>query len=517
MLTAWCQNLHALGYKSIGYYNAYVSTTNPDAAAILAAGRKGGYFLKLDDGTEFDTFMISGGGQTVATVDFTNPAAIPWYQSLLQVALDIGYDGWMLDFGEYVPPKALFHDGTTGWQTHNAFPVMYEKVVFDYLRQQRGNDFMFFARAGGVGTQAYAPVVWSGDPSASFDPVKGLPANVRAGINAGLSGIAFWGSDISGYTCLNDPPADKEVYLRWAEFGALSSDMHDENACSQAPPSAPPKWTLWSDAETTTVYGQYASLHTRLLPYTYAAAQQAVHTGIPIMRHAILTYPDRAGRHRGAVRVLLRALSVRGAGRGARADVAHVLAAAGAVGRLVDARRPGGRGHGHARGDARRAAALPALGEHRRDARSVDRYARPRDHAWHREPERRAGGPRSADGRGSHRAARAGVAHRRHDADREAGGGGARAAGRRGHGGGDGSADVRALRSHRSAPLRRAPPARDRRARDVAHAEGGRRDALAHRAGAAARALGRGGPIGEVGGNRAVPDHSTGGSPQTPG
>jgi alpha-glucosidase (family GH31 glycosyl hydrolase) len=295
VLAAWCQNLHALGYKSIGYYNAYVSTTNPGAADILAAGRKGGYFLKLDDGTEFDTFMISGGGQTVATVDFTNPAAIPWYQSLLQVALDLGYDGWMLDFGEYVPPKALFHDGTTGWQTHNAFPAMYEKVVFDYLRQQRGNDFMFFARAGGVGTQAYAPVVWSGDPSASFDPVKGLPANVRAGINAGLSGIAFWGSDISGYTCLNDPPADKEVYLRWAEFGALSSDMHDENACSQAPPNAPPKWTLWSDAETTTVYGQYASLHTRLLPYTYAAAQQAVDTGIPIMRHAILTYPTEPG------------------------------------------------------------------------------------------------------------------------------------------------------------------------------------------------------------------------------
>jgi alpha-glucosidase (family GH31 glycosyl hydrolase) len=295
VLSAWCQNLHALGYKSIGYYNAYVSTTVPAAASILAAGRKGGYFLKLEDGTEFDTFMISGGGTTVATVDFTNPAAIPWYQSLLQRALDLGYDGWMLDFGEYVPPEAKFHDGTTGWQTHNAFPAMYQKVVFDYLRQQRGNDFMFFARAGGVGTQTYAPVVWSGDPSASFDDVKGLPANVRAGINAGLSGIPFWGSDISGYTCLNDPPADKEVYLRWAEFGALSTDMHDENACSQAPAGAPPKWTLWSDAETTTVYGQYASLHTRLLPYTYAAAKQAVDTGLPIMRHAILSYPSEAG------------------------------------------------------------------------------------------------------------------------------------------------------------------------------------------------------------------------------
>lgn len=294
-LAQWCETLHGLGFKAIGYYNAYVSTSIAAAAPILAAGRQGNYFLKMDDGTEFDTFMESGGGTNVATVDFTNPAAIPWYGTLLQRALDLGYDGWMLDFGEYVPPKAVFHDGSTGWQTHNAFPVMYDKVVFDYLQQRRPNDFMFFARAGGVGSQAYMPVMWSGDPSASFDPVKGLPANVRAGLNAGMSGFPFWGSDISGYTCLNDPPADKEVYLRWAEFGALSTDMHDENACAQAPPNAPPKWTLWSDAETTQVYGQYASLHTRLLPYTYAAALEATQTGVPIMRHPILYYPDEPG------------------------------------------------------------------------------------------------------------------------------------------------------------------------------------------------------------------------------
>jgi alpha-glucosidase (family GH31 glycosyl hydrolase) len=294
-LQAWCAGLHALGFRAIGYYNAYVSTSSPAAAGMLAAGRAGDYFLRLDDGTEFDTYMMSGGGQIVATVDFTNPAAIPWYQTLLQRALDLGYDGWMLDFGEYVPPRAKFHDGTTGWQMHNAFPVIYDRVVFDYLKEKRGDDFMFFARAGGVGTPSVAPVVWSGDPSASFDDVKGLPANVRAGLNIGMSGVAFWGSDISGYTCLNDPPADKEVYLRWAEFGALSTDMHDENACAQAPMGSPPKWTLWSDAETTTVYGNYARLHTRLLPYTYAAAAQAVATGLPVMRHPFLYHPGESG------------------------------------------------------------------------------------------------------------------------------------------------------------------------------------------------------------------------------
>ncbi len=387
---AWCQNLHALGYKSIGYYNAYVSTTNPGAAQFLAEGRAGDYFLKLDDGTEFDTFMISGGGQYVATVDFTNSAAIPWYQSLLQRALDLGYDGWMLDFGEYVPPKAKFHDGRSGWEMHNAFPPIYEKVVFDYLRQKRGDDFMFFARAGGVGTQAVAPVVWSGDPSASFDDVKGLPANVRAGLTAGMTGIAFWGSDISGYTCLNDPPADKEVYLRWAEFGALSTDMHDENACSQAPAGAPPKWTLWSDAETTQVYGQYASLHTRLLPYTYAAALEAVQTERAHHAAPGSRLPGRGRGDRRRVRLLLRPLALRRSRRAERADVADAVAAARPVGRLVDDGGASGwreRDEGRA---PRRSAALPAFGEHRGAAGSVDRHPGAGDDAGHRQPERRA-------------------------------------------------------------------------------------------------------------------------------
>lgn len=288
------QALHDLGYKADAYYNPYVSVSATATADLIAYGRQHGFFVKLDDGTEFDTLVVSAGPQLVATIDLTNPQAVAWYGTLLQKALDVGYDGWMLDFGEYIPQRAVMSDGRTGWEMHNAFPVVYDKAVFDYLTQVRGDDFMFFARAGYAGIQAYAPVIWSGDPAASFDDEKGLPAQVRAGINAGLSGVAFWGSDISGYSCLNDPPPDKEVYLRWAAFGALSSDMHDENACAQKPASAPPKWTLWNDAETTQVYGDYARLHTRLFPYLYAAAREATLTGLPVIRHPILMHPGEA-------------------------------------------------------------------------------------------------------------------------------------------------------------------------------------------------------------------------------
>jgi len=283
--------LHALGFKSVAYYNAFVSTQDPRAADLYAYGEAHDLFVKMDDGTEFDCPVVSAGQQEVATIDLTNPEAVTWYGTILQRALDLSYDGWMLDFGEYIPEYAVMHDGTTGWQAHNAFPVVYQTATFDYVTAQRGSDFMFFARSGYAGTQAVAPIVWSGDPAASFDQAAGLPAQVRGGINAGISGLPFWGSDISGYTCVFQPAVDKDVYLRWAEFGALSTDMHDENACSGNPAGNPPKWTLWSDAETTQVYAQYALLHTRLFPYTYAAANVATQTGLPIMRHPILLHP----------------------------------------------------------------------------------------------------------------------------------------------------------------------------------------------------------------------------------
>ncbi|HTK05300.1 MAG TPA: TIM-barrel domain-containing protein [Candidatus Eisenbacteria bacterium] len=290
-LKAWTDRLHGLGYKAIGYFNGHVSATKPEAASLLADGRAKNVFVRLDDGSEFQTFMISGGGQHVVTLDLTNPAAIDWFQQRLDGALDLGYDGWMLDFGEYLPQRARLANGMSGWEAHNLYPLFLQRATFDHLQRKRGNDFLFFSRSGYTGTQSSTPVVWSGDPSASFDPARGLPAQVRSALTAGLSGIPFWGSDISGFTCLNDPPADKEVYLRWAAFGALSVDMHDENACAGAKDGAR-KWTLWSDAETTAVYGAFARLHTRLFPYLYAAADEAVRTGLPVMRHPLLMHPE---------------------------------------------------------------------------------------------------------------------------------------------------------------------------------------------------------------------------------
>lgn len=66
--------------------------------------------------------------------------------------------------------------------------------------------------------------------------------------------------------------------------------MMDQNACN-AVTGHREKWTLWSDAETTEIYGNMARLHTRLQPYFRVLAREANATGWPIMRHPFLMSP----------------------------------------------------------------------------------------------------------------------------------------------------------------------------------------------------------------------------------
>jgi alpha-D-xyloside xylohydrolase len=80
------------------------------------------------------------------------------------------------------------------------------------------------------------------------------------------------------------------MYLRWAQLGAVSPIMMEQNACFN-PVGSREKWTLWSDEETTRVYADMARLHTRLLPYFTALAKEANASGIPLMRHPFLLFP----------------------------------------------------------------------------------------------------------------------------------------------------------------------------------------------------------------------------------
>jgi alpha-D-xyloside xylohydrolase len=287
----------ALGYRAVAYFNPFFSIDPTDPIApITAMGQSAGYFLR-DQAGDFSTAWILTGGAIVNLdmVDFTSDAAAAWYTSLFGQAIAANYSGWMYDFGEYVQTDAVAANGMTGEELHNLYPVLYQKAAHDALEQgPLAGDWNVFARSGYTGASQYVPQVWGGDPGASFDPADGLPAQLRAGINIGLSGVPNWGSDIGGYKCLTDGTgaADGELLTRWIELGAVSPNMHDENACVGGDDAK--KASIWNSADAMAAWREYALLHTRLLPYFVALGQEAHATGAPMMRHVFLDNPGRA-------------------------------------------------------------------------------------------------------------------------------------------------------------------------------------------------------------------------------
>ena len=61
------------------------------------------------------------------------------------------------------------------------------------------------------------------------DFASGLPAQITAGINIGLSGMPFSGSDIGGFEWyVDNSPPDLELWSRWTEAGCFSGLMHEQ-------------------------------------------------------------------------------------------------------------------------------------------------------------------------------------------------------------------------------------------------------------------------------------------------
>jgi alpha-glucosidase (family GH31 glycosyl hydrolase) len=271
--------LHAQGYKVLGYVHPYLRermlpypTPSPTyaravAEKLLVTGIDG-----LPHGPMFEPVRTGN-------LDFTNPRTVDWWQEMLtHAARDQAWDGWMEDFGEYVDDSDHLAAGD-GTSLSELYPLLYHKITSRIVLALNPN-IVSFARSGFVGTQQF-PMLWGGDQSHDWKRDTGLPSVITAGITAGMSAYSTWGPDIisDGY--------DRELWLRWAEFGALTPVMRDH-------PWSRPRFSvdLWHDPGTIALFRRYAILHTSLLPYFATYAAEAHRTGVPILRHLVLEYPD---------------------------------------------------------------------------------------------------------------------------------------------------------------------------------------------------------------------------------
>ena len=293
-VAAW----HAQGIKVTTYVNSFVCQNHPDGA--YGEGDSQGFFIQHP--LTGDTYPVPYVAYVDppehlwhGLVDFTDARARAFWQRLVQPALDDGYDGWMEDFGEYVPADAVTSDGRTGVAYHNRYCTDYHRTSHQLTWLQKGPDFAQFVRCGYTGTARYARIVWGGDPSEDFSKADGLGAAVQQAISIGASGIGYWGSDIGGFHALfTTQRTDPELQSRWLEFGAFSGVMRTQK--NGYPRPGPDTYTntrteVW-DPPVLPIWQKYARLRTQLFPYIWQASQQYQNEGLPIMRHLAFVAPD---------------------------------------------------------------------------------------------------------------------------------------------------------------------------------------------------------------------------------
>src|SRR5205823_4137272 len=179
------------------------------------------------------------------------------------------------DFAEEIPEDARFHDGHTGTERHNPYPLLYQREVFDAVRGRAGAA-VSWSRSAAPGVQRY-PGHWAGDSECTFTD---LASTLRGGLAAALSGLAYWGHDIGGFW--GDPTP--ELYVRWAQCGLLSSLARYHGATARDP------WLFGEEA--LGIFREYARLRSRLVPYLESHGWEASETGIPLMRPMVLEFPE---------------------------------------------------------------------------------------------------------------------------------------------------------------------------------------------------------------------------------
>jgi len=216
-------------------------------------------------------------------------AANYWQQHVPFV--QIGVDGWWPDEGDVLPtPSRLVRN----------------RMYWEGGRMSRPD-----RRPFALHRNCYAGIqrwgwLWSGD---TFSTWKTLQTQVMMGINAGLNGVPYWGTDIGGFVPTKEFTA--ELFVRWFQFGAFcpsfrchgrtwqlrrpwgwNTGSYGPSEMGPAGEAFLPKPTDLHNEAVEQICRQYLNTRYQLLPYLYSAAWETHTTGMPLIRSLGLSWPE---------------------------------------------------------------------------------------------------------------------------------------------------------------------------------------------------------------------------------
>ncbi len=293
--------LKSRGIRTMLYFRAFVGEDEigTDDPAAYDQAIAGGYVATHANGDPY--VFTSNFFADAAQIDFTNPAAVAWWQGRIRSALRLGADGFMQDFGEQVLDDMHFSDGSTGATMHNRLPTLMHRasrqIVRKFERRHPKRRIFYFTRAGysgSPGAARYEFANFPGDATTDWTRSAGIASQTPDMLNRGIGGAYGFTTDIGGYFDVGPyEPTTKELFIRWAQWAALSP-MFRLHGSVRAGPHMP--WTF--DAKALRSYKLMAALHARATPLIHRLWRKARQTGMPIARPMWLQFPGdpRAAR-----------------------------------------------------------------------------------------------------------------------------------------------------------------------------------------------------------------------------
>lgn len=278
------EELHGMGVRVVLWTTQMVNRTSfdledggdvyPPNPPLYRQGLACGFYV--DGGRSFGWWKGTGGA-----VDFFHPGALAWWRRQQDHVLDLGIDGWKLDFGE----SYIRQDHVETFAGTKTFQAYSEEYYADFLRygvERRGREFVtmvrgydqsydfegrFFAR------HEHAPVVWMGDNERNWE---GLADALDHTFRSARAGYVNVGSDIGGYLDRDELDLmgpriefDHEVFARWVAVEAMTPFFQLHGRANLTP------WTVPERVdETVALYRYWAKLHTQLVPFWFSLARQ---------------------------------------------------------------------------------------------------------------------------------------------------------------------------------------------------------------------------------------------------
>lgn len=257
---------------------------------LFEEGARHGYLVKNKAGKPYRVKITDF---SAAFVDLTNPEARAWIKDIIEDELiGTGASGWMADYGEGLPYDAVLFSGADPKSYHNQYAEEWAEVNREAIREGgREDDIVFFDRSGYTRSPRYSTLFWLGDQLVDWDEHDGIKSAVTGLLSSGLSGYSLEHTDVGGYTAIDNPllkyHRSRELLLRWIELGAFTTVFrtHEGNI-----PEV--NHQIYSDEETLRHFVRFARIYAAWKPYRMKLVKEASETGLPVVRHPFMHYPE---------------------------------------------------------------------------------------------------------------------------------------------------------------------------------------------------------------------------------